>query len=418
MQTSNPETDYNPAWRRTLYIMAFAQVMVAVGFSSIFPFLPLYVEQLGSDYGFSLEFLSGMVYSSQAFMMMLASPVWGAIADRYGRKLMVVRSMYGGTILILLMAFVRSGEELVLVRTIQGLVTGTVAAASALVAAEVPRQRTGYAMGMLQVALGSGVALGPIIGGTLADAFGYAASFYITAFLLFIAGLVVTFGIQEDFTPPTIQAGLRDGFFDEWKHVLSAPGVLIAYGMRFFSQMGRMMIYPFIPLFIKDLLSVSNQLNTFTGLVIGVASFTTTLSAIYLGRLGDRIGHRSILIICLFIAAGLYFPQAWAGAGWHLLVLQALVGIALGGILPMISALLAGFTVSGEEGAVYGLDNSINAGGRAVAPLVGGLVASAFNLRATFIATALVFLLAGGLAIWRLPRSTASQKVQTVQAAD
>jgi DHA1 family multidrug resistance protein-like MFS transporter len=103
----------NPHWQRTLYILFVAQLFTAVGFSSMFPFLPLYVQELGSSTGTSLELLTGLVFSGQAFAMMLVAPVWGTLADRYGRKLMVERAMFGGTIILLLMAFSRSAEQLV-----------------------------------------------------------------------------------------------------------------------------------------------------------------------------------------------------------------------------------------------------------------------------------------------------------------
>ena len=167
-------------WQRTLYILFFAQLMVAVGFSSIFPFLPLYVEQLGSSTGLSIELLSGLVYSAQAFTMMLASPFWGALADRYGRKLMVERSMFGGAVTLLLMSFAASAEQLVVMRAIQGLITGTIAAANALLASVTPRKHIGYAMGLLQVGFGTGIAVGPLIGGAVADLFGYSVVFYLS----------------------------------------------------------------------------------------------------------------------------------------------------------------------------------------------------------------------------------------------
>jgi DHA1 family multidrug resistance protein-like MFS transporter len=111
--------------------------MVAVaGFLVTVPFLPLYVEELGTNTNLSTELLAGLTYSAQAFTMAIASPIWGALADRYGRKLMVQRSMFGGTVILLLMGFVQSAEQLVLLRAVQGLITGTISAANALVAAE------------------------------------------------------------------------------------------------------------------------------------------------------------------------------------------------------------------------------------------------------------------------------------------
>jgi DHA1 family multidrug resistance protein-like MFS transporter len=391
-------------WQRTLYIMFFAQLMTAVGFSSIFPFLPLYVKELGSTTNSSIELLAGLVFSAQAITMMIASPIWGSLADRYGRKLMVVRSLFGGAILLLLMAFVRSAEELILLRAIQGFITGTLAATNALVAAAVPRDRTGYAMGLLQVGLGTGIALGPLIGGAVADAYGYGPAFYITAALLLLAGFIVLFGVREEFVPSEERRAGGVNFVTEWRQMLTAPGVSITYGIRFLSQLGRMMLIPMIPLFVQRLLSDESGLNTFTGLVIGVGSATTTLSAIYLGRLGDRIGHRKIVIISIFVAALLYFPQGLVSEGWQLLFLFALVGVAMGGIIPGVSALLSSFTSPGMEGAVYGLDNSIRAAARSVAPLIGSGVAIWFGLRGTFAATGFVFVLAGLLALWRLPQ--------------
>ena len=394
-------------WQRTLYIIFFAQMMTAIGFSSIFPFLSLYVKHLGAISDLSIEFLMGMVFSAQAFTMMIASPIWGTIADRYGRKLMVERAMFGGAVMILLMAFVRSAEELVILRAVQGIITGSVAAANALVASEVPRERTGYAMGVLQVGLGSGVAFGPLIGGAIADFFGYSAAFFITAGLLFLSGVLVFFGVEEDFRPRSTDRLTKRAstFMAQWRHILAAPGVILTYSLRFMNRLGRMMILPMIPLFIETLLRDTTRINTFTGLVIGIGAATTTLSSVYLGRLGDRIGHRRIVIVGAVIASLLYLPQSLVKAGWQLLVLQALIGVAMGGIIPGLSALLTRYTQSGEEGAVFGLDNSIQAAARSVAPLIGAGVAVWFGLRFVFIATASFYLVAGLLAAWRLPRS-------------
>ena len=382
-----------PHWQRTLAILFIGQLVTAVGFSSIFPFLPLYVQELGTETGLSTDFLAGMVYSAQAITMMIASPFWGALADRYGRKLMLERATFGGTLILLLMAFARSAEELVLLRAIQGLITGTIAASNAMAASTVPRSHTGYAMGLLQVGLGGGVALGPLLGGVIADAYGYSAAFYVTAAVLFLSGLLIWWGVEEHFERPAPQTSQKSGLTAGWRGILATPGVPLTYSLRFISQLGRSMILPVAPLFIQTLLTDPNRLNTFTGLVVGASSATTTLSAGYLGRLGDRIGHQRIIITSALAAGLLYLLHSLAFASWQLLVLQALVGIALGGIVPSISALLARCTQTGEAGSVYGLDNSIDSAGRSVAPLIGSAIAIAFGLRSTFIACAVFFLL-------------------------
>jgi DHA1 family multidrug resistance protein-like MFS transporter len=336
--------------------------------------------------------------------MMIASPFWGYLADRFGRKIMVERALFGGAFILGLMAFVRSAEELVMLRALQGMITGTVAAANALVAAFVPRERIGYAMGLLQVGIGAGFALGPLAGGVVADIFGYRATFYMTVALLLIAGGMVLLGVREEFVPAKLTAGKRAGFLSEWRNILGTPGVMTIYSTRFMSQLGRMMILPIAPLFIQVLLPDEASINSFTGLVMGTAWVTTTISAVYLGRLGDRIGHRRIVIVCCLITALFYLPQAMVSTGWQLLLFQALAGLAAGGIIPGISALLANDTKQGHEGAVFGLDSSISAGARALAPLLAVSVAILFNLRASFIATAILFFTAGTLAILKLPK--------------
>jgi len=397
-------------WKRTLYIMFCAQMISMIGFSSIFPFLPLYVKSLGSVTRLSTELLSGLVFSSQAFTMVIVSPIWGALADRWGRKLMVERAMFGGAVILAMMAIVRSAEELVVLRAVQGMITGTVGAANALVASTVPREKAGYAMGLLQVGMGLGLGLGPVIGGAVADAFGYRAAFYVTAALLAMAGIVVFFGVQETFSASSSTQGKRPGILSEWPRLLSSPGVVMLYSLRFINQMGRMIFIPILPMFIMSLIDSPALVNSLTGLTIGIASAATAIFAVFLGRWGDRTGHRRILIACSLCCFVLFLLQAIVNNGWQLLALQAFTGAALGGIIPGISALLANYTRQGDEGAIYGLDNSIVSGARAVGPMLGVSVAIWLGLRAVFATAALLYLVAAMLAVFGLPVAEAKPR--------
>ncbi len=401
-------------WKKTLVIVFFAQLITAIGFSSIFPFLPLYIKSLGSKYGFGIEFLSGMVFSAQALTMMLASPVWGSLADRFGRKLMVERSLFGGAVVMFFMAFVQSAEGLVALRALQGLISGTLAATYALIAAEVPRKRTGFAMGFLQVGFGGGIALGPIIGGVIADRFGYSSAFYVTTVMLLLAGFLVLFGVKENFRENKEPGSQKRKVFREWGAIFKTSGVWITYSLRFLTSLGRMIVLPIAPLFVQTLLPDPGNVNTITGLMVGVSYSTMTLSSMFFGKLGDDIGHRIVVIGCVFAAGLFYIPQSFVDRAWQILVLQGLVGVAIGGIMPTISALLAKYTETGEEGAVYGLDNSVNAAARSIAPLLGAGVAAWFSLRATFSVTGLVFLAAGFLAMAYLPTDMLGKRASSV----
>ncbi|HEX7005109.1 MAG TPA: MFS transporter [Trueperaceae bacterium] len=382
--------------------MSVSQLLTAIGFSMIFPFLPNFVNALGSSTGTSLVFWAGAVFSAQALTMMVASPLWGALADRWGRKPMVVRAMFGGAVIILLMGFARSAEELTLLRAVQGLITGTGAAANALIASITPRERSGYAMGVLQTALWSGVAVGPVLGGILADLYGFRVAFVVTAVLLTIGGFLVTFGVHEEFEPAQ-RSG--KGVLGDWGSILATHGVAVAYATRFTATLGRGLLVPVLPLFIPLIMVGSEGVSTVIGLVIGISSATGTLSAIYLGNLGDRIGHKRVLVWSALVAALAYIPMSLVHHPWQLLVLNALSGAAIGGVMPSISALLTGYSTQSNVGSAFGLDNSVMSASRAVAPLVGVGVASLFGYRSAFIAGSIIYLLTLIVGATWLPRT-------------
>lgn len=381
------------SWKHTLAIVFMAQILSAVGFSIVFPFLPLYIESLGSTFALNTELLAGLVISVQGITMMFAAPIWGALADRFGRKKMIMRALWGGALMLALMGLVQSAEQLIILRAIQGLVTGTVSASNALVAANTPRERVGFAMGTLQVALWGGVAIGPLIGGVLADLFGYGVPFLFTAVLLSIGGFVAAIGIQENFVAPKERSAIRPSdILQGWIQILQTSGVGIILMLRFLVGLARSIIIPIAPLFVVSLIASEIESgNTYAGLVLAVSSGTSTLGAVYLGNLGDRISHRKVLLFCSIVAALLYIPQVFVADVWQLLLLQGLSGIAAGGLVAAPSALLSHYTKRGMAGAVYGLDNSVWSGARAAAPLVGASVAILFGMRGTFAIAALAF---------------------------
>ena len=380
-----------PAWRRTLGFLVAAQFSSALGFSIIFPFLPLYLKELGSSSNLSIELLSGLVFSVPAATMAVASPFWGAVADRYGRKLMVVRAGCGGAVMVLLMGFVQTAEQLIFLRGVQGLITGVTSASSALAAAVTPRERTGYAMGLLQVGLWCGVSTGPLVGGVLSDLMGFQGTFVVTSILLLLSGLGVWFGVQEPFErSEQVQSG-RFGFLEDWRRVLSNPQLDFTLLLRFLNASGRSVLEPVLPLFVLSLTTGSARVATSTGVVVGAASAASTVTAVYFGRLGDRTGHARVALACGIGAAVLYGSIIFAGNLWQLLVLYALTGACVGGLLPSLSAMLVENSQRGDEGCVYGIDNSVNSAGRTVGPVLGAACALWFSPRAPFLLTGLIF---------------------------
>ena len=359
----------------------------------MFPFLPLHIENLGSSTGLSTELAAGLVISVQGFTMMISAPFWGVAADRFGRKKMIMRALFGGAITMTMMGFAQTAEQLILIRALQGFVTGTVSANNALVAAAAPRYRVGFAMGTLQLGLWAGVAVGPLLGGLLADQFGYHAPYFLTGALLLTGGLVVLLGVSESVSGSREAAALQPlALMRGWRGILGTPGVSLALGIRFLSGLARMIFVPIAPLFVVSLISrEALASNTYVGLFMAVSAAASTIGAVWLGSLGDRISHRKVLLYCSLGATIFTLPQALVGDIWQLLILQALAGVAAGGLVASPSALLSRYAGTERAGAIYGLENSVMSGSRAAAPLVGASIALIMGMRGTFVATAAVF---------------------------
>lgn len=385
-------------WKRNLYVLFCVQLLSTAGFSLVFPFMSLYVKEVGIATSGSVELWAGLIFSAHAVTMMFASPVWGAVADRRGRKLMLERATIGGAIIMACMGLVQNAEQLVALRALQGAVSGVIAAANALVAATTPKEHTGEALGLLNMARWVGVAGGPILGGVLGELFGFRASFFITGTLLALAGVGVVFFVHEEFTP--VDARRRPGFWAGYQALFHAPGMLGLYGLTFLRSMGASLVSPMLALFVLALNQGREAGSAaMTGVVLGVAAFTTALSAVYLGRLGDKIGHNRVLIGASLAAVLLHFPQALVTTVWQLGLLQALAGVAIGGLVPATAALMNLWAPQDSQGATYGLDNSVQASARVVAPLLAALIATSVGYRAVFLATALAYTVVGALSL-------------------
>ncbi|NLE76730.1 MAG: multidrug efflux MFS transporter, partial [Chloroflexi bacterium] len=161
---------------------------------------------------------------------------------------------------------------------------------------------------------------------------------------------------------------------------------------------------PVLALFVQELLPGSTRVASMAGLIVGGQAATGAVGAIVLGRAGDRLGHRRVLVFCAFLAALLYVPQYFAQSVTQLLVWQLMVGLALGGLLTSVSALLAQHSPKGREGSVYGLDSSAVSAANFVAPMIGGSVAAAMGVRMAFLWTAGVLGLSAALVVVLLAR--------------
>jgi len=380
-----------PLWKRNLYTIWVAELTAIVGFTVILPFLPYYVQELGVTDLKAVEFWSGLLFALHALTMALFAPLWGLLADRYGRKLMVERAMFGGAVVMGAMGLVHSVEQLALLRALQGCLTGTVAAAAALVATTVPREKAGYGMGLLQMAVYIGASAGPLLGGLVADLWGYRAAFGVTSVLLFLAGFMVLLLVREDFQP--VRGEAREDFRLGLKELFHHKALLSLFGVRGIMRFGMRVPEPTLPLFVQSLLPGLKRVASVTGTITGIRALSGALGAVLLGRAGDRIGHRLILLACAVSVTVLYASQALVNSPGQLLILQALTGVAWGGLLASFSALLARMAPEGRQGMIYGIDACIVSVANAAGPMTGATIAATMGLRFTFLGAAGAFVL-------------------------
>ncbi|WP_448574538.1 MFS transporter [Thermomicrobium sp.] len=377
-----------PNWQRTLAALWLAQTLTIIGFSLRTPFLPFFVAELGASDLQAQVLWAGAINAGGAAVMAITAPLWGALADRYGRKLMVLRAMVAGSLTIGLMALATSPWQLFALRLVEGGFTGTVTASTTLAASTVPKERLGFGLGLMQMAVFSGSAVGPLIGGVLADQIGYRATFVLAGSLLLVSALLVAFLVEERFEPPRRWAGHVETGGETWR-LLLAPALLGIVVSLFALRAASMALQPIVPLLVEQLARGSSAVNSLAGLAMGVSGMTSAVAAVGLGRLSDRIGQRPLLIASGALAAATFLPLGLTTQVWQVIVLQALFGIASGGMLPTANALVARLTPEGRRGTVYGFTTTASSLGAFVGPLVGTGLAAALGLHAPFLAIGL-----------------------------
>jgi MFS transporter, DHA1 family, multidrug resistance protein len=404
-----------PGWHTTLYAVWAGQLLALIGFSSRAAFLPFYVGELGVPDVAGQALWAGAINAAGAGVMAITAPIWGLLADRYGRKPMLLRGLFGGALTVALMGFAVAPWQLLALRMLEGALTGTVAAATALVAASAPRPRLGYALGMVQTAVFAGASAGPLFGGFAYDRVGPRATFELSAAMLFAGGVFVALFARERFAP-VARHPLTNGDDGRWRRFRTSGAFLFTASMLavlasiFVVRMISMSMQPIIPLFVQELAPATSNVATLSGVVLGAAGVTSALAAAYLGRLGDRAGHGRVLAISLLVAGLLYLPMAIVRDPWQLAVLQGLMGVAAGGMIPSANAIVAHFSPVERRGAVFGLTAALSGLGGFVGPLLGASLATSFGFRWTFVAAGVLLLAMAGLVVFAGAAATSTRR--------
>lgn len=372
-------------WKRNLLISWIGCFFTGASFSLVMPFIPLYIEELGAPAS-QVPLLSGLAISITALAAAIVAPIWGNLADRKGRRLMMIRAAAGMTVTMGALAFVPNVYWLLVMRFFTGVLSGYIPNATALIAYQAPREKSGWAIGTLATGAIAGNLIGPLMGGILAELLGMKNVFIITGMILFITLLLTIFLVKETFEPI------------EKKDLMSTKEILgqstrrsVLFGLFFTSlilQLGMTSISPILTLYIRELSTDTGSVLFLSGLIVSVAGVSAVISSPYLGRLGDRIGNHKILLLGLVFSFCCFIPMGLVTAPWQLGVLRFLLGFSTGALMPSVNTLISKITPPEGVSRIFGYNQMFNNFGQVLGPLVGSAVAQAYSYSAVFFVTA------------------------------
>jgi MFS family permease len=393
MATPTEARDGDRHWRANLVVCLVGSFTTIVAMTLLLPFLPLYVEELGVKDHAAIAQWSGVAYGATFFAAALVAPLWGWLADLYGRKIMLVRASLGMAIAMSLMGMVQGIWELVGLRLFAGLAGGYSSGSTILVATQTPRSRSGWALGMLSTGIMAGNLVGPLIGGALPPMIGIRATFWIAGGMIFLAFLATTFLLKEEKRPPRARTETPTR---GWASIPDKRPVVAMLATGALLMIANMSIEPIITLFVARLVD-TNHVTQVSGFAMSAAALGSILSAARVGKLADRVGHAPVIVAALLASAALLVPQAYVTTGWQLVGLRFLMGLALGGLLPCITSVIRHSVPDGGVGRVLGYATSAQFSGQVLGPLMGGFVGGHFGMRAVFLGTAVLMLLGAAL---------------------
>lgn len=372
------------SWKENLRVAWFGSFLTGASISLVVPFMPIFVEQLGIEQD-QVAFYAGLAISVSAVSAALFSPIWGILADKYGRKPMMIRAGLAMTITMGGLAFVPNIYWLIFLRLLNGVFTGFVPNATALIASQVPKDKSGYALGTLSTGVVAGTLTGPFVGGLVAEIFGIRNVFLLIGGFLFLAALLTIFFIKEDFQPIAKEKAIpTKELFGSIKH---SHLLISLFLTTFVIQFSAQSIGPILALYVRDLGQTENLLFV-SGLIVSSMGFSSMMSAGILGKLGDKVGNHRLLVAAQIYSVIIYLLCAHATSPLQLGLYRFLFGLGTGALIPGVNALLSKLTPKSGISRIFAFNQVFFYLGGVIGPMAGSAVAGYFGYHAVFYATA------------------------------
>ena len=385
----------NPAeinWKRNLFVVWLGQIIAHCAHSFALPFIPLYMR-----WRFHLddEAERGLYIAAFEFFGMLtfciSNPLWGALGDRYGRKLMLLRTYFLNGMCIPLMIVAPSPAWLVSVRALASCFSGTISASQALVVATTPEKYHGFALGALSAALWSGTVFGLLGGGLVVHFYGYQKAFLTCGGLLFLSGLITLLFARENFVRQPAREKVRNAETARGDKIFNASIALLLLLLCLLS-MARRMDVPFLPVLVEVISGTTNA-ELYTSYISALAAVGGIVSGLLFGALSDRYPAWKVALPALAAAGAAMLFQACSTSLWTLAAFRFLSFFAAGGLDPVIISRLSKSTASEHRGEVLGWSASIRVLGILLGAGINAAIVSMINTRGVFAAAGIVMLL-------------------------
>ncbi|HEX2309455.1 MAG TPA: MFS transporter, partial [Vicinamibacterales bacterium] len=374
------------SWRRNLAALTAASFIGFTGFTLVMPFLPLYIAELGvRDVG-RIALWTGMTLGVTPALTALLAPAWGRLADRFGRKLMVARSLASFVVIMAAMAWVTSPWHLFALRAVQGLFAGYGALCLAMAADSSPRDRIAQSIGMVQTAQRLGPALGPVLGGLVAGAVGLRAAFLVTSvfYLVALVQLLVLYHEPGEHHASAAAAPSRVTF----ANVLAFENFLLLMAAIFGLQFVDRSFGPVLPLHVASLGVRPSHVAVVSGVVFSTLACSAAVGHHVCARLLRRWSARVVISRAALVAAFAVALFLVVGNAWALVPTAAVFGGCIGAAMTAAYAAAAGVVPATVRGASFGFLSSASLAGLALSPAICGFLA-ATDIRIVFAADAL-----------------------------